>query len=504
MAVTLPILILILSLEITQALEKSIRANSKKLTYPQKVYRLYKNISFRCIWFCDGLPTYNLQTFEKILQEAVHHGLNPRDYEPPEDLDLELSYTDRLIKLSYDLYYGKVNPSKIYGNWSLQSKPDTVVETLSRLLLENRLEDLFLELAPKSKDYWFLVEKSKFLKDLSYLEWKPIRINRELKLGDRSPCLTEIGYRLFLLGDLEEYTGSDLFDEKLQRAMKHFQKRHGLPETGSIDQRTLRELNMRPEERLRQVYINLEKHRWVNIDSRRAVLVNIPSFELFYIEGGRVVLTSKVIVGRNYKEDFRPTPMLQSKINSITINPKWYVPLSISVKDILPKVKKDPTYLKRKGFKVFYMGEEIDPMHINWNLYKEDYFPFKLVQEAGPKNALGRIKFNFPNPFAVYLHDTPDKHLFRQAKRAFSSGCIRVERAKDLALKLLGEDWSIERLESTIKKGETRNIALKESVPIYLLYFTAFEEDGKLQFREDLYGYDTILLQAILKAGGGI
>ncbi|MCS7277915.1 MAG: hypothetical protein NZ531_03605, partial [Aquificaceae bacterium] len=130
MAVTLTILILILSLEITQALEKSIRASYRKLTYPQKVYQLYKNIGFRCIWFCDGLPTYNLRTFEKIIQEAVHHGLNPRDYEPLKDLDLELSYTDRLIKLSYDLYYGKVNPSKIYGNWSLQSKPDTVVETL--------------------------------------------------------------------------------------------------------------------------------------------------------------------------------------------------------------------------------------------------------------------------------------------------------------------------------------------------------------------------------------
>ncbi|MFN3947505.1 MAG: L,D-transpeptidase family protein, partial [Aquificaceae bacterium] len=231
------------------------------------------------------------------------------------------------------------------------------------------------------------------------------------------------------------------------------------------------------------------------------ILVNIPSFELFLIEDGQVKLSSKVIVGRNYKDDFRPTPMLYSKVESITINPKWYVPVSIAVKDLLPKIKKNPSYLTKKGFKVLSMGREIDPLSVDWSMYNEKNFPFMLVQEAGPQNALGHIKFNFPNPFQVYLHDTPDRHLFKHTKRAFSSGCIRVDKARELALSLLGGDWTGRQLAEMIKSRKTQTIKLKEPIPIYILYYTAFERDGKLHFREDLYGYDTILSQNLFFGG---
>jgi len=266
--------------------------------------------------------------------------------------------------------------------------------------------------------------------------------------------------------------------------------------------KTIQELNISPADRLKQVLLNLEKHRWIYQPFKRVLIVNIPSFELYIMEEDRVIFYSKVIVGRDYREDLRPTPMLYSKVDSITINPKWYVPTSISVKDILPKVKKDPNYLIKKGFKVFYMGEEVDPLQIDWSIYDEKNFPFRLVQEAGPQNALGHIKFNFLNQFQVFLHDTPDKHLFKHTKRSFSSGCIRVEKAEDLALYLLGQEWTQERLRNLIKKKETTILKRKESISLYLLYFTAFKRDEQLHFREDLYGYDTILSKVLFSSGG--
>jgi len=486
------------SIAYSNSFEKKIKENWNRLSHPQKVYQLYKLINFECLWLCNSEKTDNFYTLQEIFKEVIHHGIRPRE---SKSLDPELALTDELIDIAYKLYYGSADPSKLYKGWNLPKKPDQVINILASLLKEGRIRDLLIELSPKSGEYWFLVEQAKYLEGLSHFEWKPIKLKRNLKLGDRDQCLDEIRFRLFLLGDLKEYKNSDVFDQELIDAIKSFQKRHGLPETGLIDKRTIQELNINPADRLKQVYLNLEKHRWI-YPLKKTLVVNIPSFELYIMEGNRVIFYSKVIVGRDYREDLRPTPMLYSKVDSITINPKWYVPTSISVKDILPKVKKDPNYLIKKGFKVFYMGEEVDPLQIDWSIYDEKNFPFRLVQEAGPKNALGHIKFNFLNQFQVFLHDTPDKHLFKHTKRSFSSGCIRVEKAEDLALYLLGQEWTQERLRNLIKKKETTILKLKESISLYLLYFTAFKRDEQLHFREDLYGYDTILSKVLFSSGG--
>ncbi len=467
-----------------------------------KAQQLYKLLNTDCIWYCGGEPTENLKKLEEIFSLAIHHGLAPEDYKLTNSANPELATTETLINLAYQLYYGRVRPSEVYRQLNLPTKPDRVLKVLASLIKEGRLEDFFSELAPKSKDYWFLVEQAKFYHDLSNFEWRAIRVAKPLRYGDKSPCIDEIRFRLFLLGDLQEYNPSESFDDALLQAVKNFQRRHGLPESGVIDQKTLAELNVSPRDRLRQIYLNLEKHRWLPEEFKRAVVVNVPSFELFLIEGGSVKLYSRVIVGRNYVKDFRPTPMLYSRIESITVNPRWYVPVSIATKDILPKVKRNPEYLKRKGFRVFLGEEEIDPLQVDWSQYNERNFPFRLVQEPGRRNALGVIKFNFPNPFAVYLHDTPERHLFNHTKRAFSSGCIRVEKARQLAISLLGDGWNDKRLENLIKSGQTQTLRVNPPVPIYILYFTAFERNGVLHFREDLYGYDTILSRALFRIGG--
>ncbi|MFN3870396.1 MAG: murein L,D-transpeptidase [Aquificaceae bacterium] len=496
MAVYLFLIIFAFALN-SYAVEKKIRENWNKLSYPQQTYQLYKLLNFQCLWLCNEKETENFHILQRIFKEATHHGIEIKT----KNIDKELAITDSLIDLAYSLYYGRTEPAFLYNGWNLPRKPDMVVRKLAMLIKENRLENLIEEFSPENEEYWFLVEEGKHLKEISSINWKPIKLKRPLSLGDISPCIDEIRFRLFLLGDLEYYEPSDVFDNQLLEAVKSFQRRHGLPEKGSIGSKTLEELNIPPAERLKSIYMNLEKHRWVHIPFKRYILVNIPSFELFLIEDGQVKLSSKVIVGRNYKDDFRPTPMLYSKVESITINPKWYVPVSIAVKDLLPKIKKNPSYLTKKGFKVLSMGREIDPLRVDWSMYNEKNFPFMLVQEAGPQNALGHIKFNFPNPFQVYLHDTPDRHLFKHTKRAFSSGCIRVDKARELALSLLGGDWTGRQLAEMIKSRKTQTIKLKEPIPIYILYYTAFERDGKLHFREDLYGYDTILSQNLFFGG---
>lgn len=486
--------IFLLLLSIAFAVERDIKLYWNRLKNPQKVYQLYRSLGFSTIWVLE--ESKNIRVYHRLLEKLRIHGLKEEDYLPKEGLPLELAYTDSLIRLAYDLYYGRVEPKRLFGGWTIPRKPDIVISLLSELIKEDRLEELIDRLSPPHRDYKRLIEEAEYLEEISSIEWKPIRLNRELGLGDKSPCLDEIRFRLFLLGDLEDYTPSYVFDKELERAVKRFQERHGINPTGKIGQATIKWLNLSPAERLKIIHLNLEKYRWLP-EIAQGIIVNIPSFEMHVIKDGAVVLHSKVIVGRSYKEDFRPTPMLYSRVESIIINPKWYVPVSISAKDIVPKVKKDPQFLSKKGFKVYMNGQEIDPSSINWEGLSEENFPYRLVQKAGPKNALGRIKFNLPNPFDVYLHDTPDKHLFKRHRRDFSSGCIRIEKAKELALLLLDGDWSRERLERLINAGETASLKPKNRMPVFILYFTAFEKDGLINYREDIYEYDRILSKAL-------
>ncbi len=483
-----------------KATRELVLSNQRSFYYPKKLLELYSKLDYACLWTCKE---ENLELYKELVSNARQHGLRQKDYEvnPLEDpLLYELFITDRLIRLAYDLYYGRLRPKKLFNHWTAPEKEDKVINILADLIKAGRIKDFFKELSPKDPSYWLLVKEAELYEFLSGLEWKTIRPRKALRVGDKSPCIDEVRYRLFLLGDLKEYEPSEVFDERLKEAIKSFQERHGIEPTGILDGHTLKELNTKPSERLRQIYLNLEKLRWVEIP-KNAIAVNIPSFELFYFKEGKLRLSSKVVVGRNYEKDFRPTPILYSRVQSITVNPKWYVPISIAVKDIKPKVLKDPNYLSRKGIRVFYKGEEVDPSQVDWASLSENNFPYMLVQEAGPRNALGVLKFNFPNPFAVYLHDTPDKHLFKRHKRTFSSGCIRVEKAKELALELLGPDWDMKRLNGLISSKNTITVRLPREVPIYLLYYTAFERDGKLHLREDIYGYDRIIGSRLF--GGG-
>jgi murein L,D-transpeptidase YcbB/YkuD len=294
-------------------------------------------------------------------------------------------------------------------------------------------------------------------------------------------------------------SGNDyLFDNALSEAVKRFQRRHGLLEDGVVGGRTLAALNVPVSERVRQIELNLERLRGLPESlGQRYILVNIPDFRMRVVEGDENVLDAEVIVG----QPKRPTPVFSGNMSYLVMSPRWHVPYSIAVKDKLPLLRRDPYALYRQGIHIFAAnGREVNPGMINWHGVSRRNFPFHLRQEPGSRNALGRIKFIFPNPHQVYLHDTPQTHLFGRSERAFSSGCVRVSKPVELAEYLLKQDpgWSRKKIVSVSEGKHERHVNLPESIPIHLLYWTAWvSEDGVVNFRRDIYGHDKGLAKVL-------
>lgn len=271
---------------------------------------------------------------------------------------------------------------------------------------------------------------------------------------------------------VQELAGDEL-DERLVAAVRRFQVRHGLVADGVVGLRTLAALNEPISRQIAQVRVNLARHDEGRSKLPRYLEVNVPGYELRLVEHGRVVLRSRVVVG----DEKSPTPIFDHWMRYIELNPSWYVPGSI-VEELLEKEAKRPGYLARNGF--------------YWRAASAEASPTQLVQRPGPENALGRLKFMFPNDHAVYLHDTPHRGLFSRSERSLSHGCVRVEKPVDLALALLhGQGWNATRIEAALASGKTRRVDLAEPVPVFLDYRTAFvDEDGRLNLRPDLYRHD--------------
>jgi murein L,D-transpeptidase YcbB/YkuD len=334
--------------------------------------------------------------------------------------------------------------------------------------------------------------------------WPVLKDEKTLAPGDRSSGVGDLRRRLRASGDLVP-TGSDrdwlYFDAALASAVMRFQQRNGLKADGIVGRDTVDMLTVPIEQRIRQVVLNLERWRWLPHDlGARYIIVNTADFNLNAVEHSQVDLQMRVVVGR----PARRSPVFSANMTHLVVNPYWNVPRTIAVEDILPEIQKDVTYLVQQGIHVFRNWEvdapEIDPATVDWQSYHADRFPFRLRQDPGPHNALGRIKFMFPNAFAVYLHDTPNRTQFSRVQRDLSSGCIRVESPVALAnFVLAGDDrWAPEILTETIEKGEHRTIHLNQKVPVHLLYMTAWtDETGTLHFRKDIYGRDRDLAWAL-------
>ena len=436
------------------------------------------------------------EKFLQILNESESEGLNPDDYriEFTNDPVLnEINLTKTLIKYCKDLYVGRVNPKEIFDTWNIPRKQNLPLNELAILLQEGDFSKISELCEPKFEQYKIL---KSFLKRYTKVKDKLGEIKTNLKLGKKGKDVLRLKRILYVYGYYknEENLESDVFDEEVLEAVKLFQEKNNLQADGFVGLKTRNELNKPLDEKIKIIKLNMEKYRWLpeTLPSER-IEVNIPSFYLRYYKDDEEILSMKVVVGKNYEKDFRPTPVYFGKVTDVTINPYWYVPKTIAVKDILPKVKSNPWYLKSHGFKLLYNGQELDPEKVNWYVYNKDNFPFSLVQKPNDKNSLGKIKISFTNPFGIYLHDTPQKNLFLREKRAYSSGCIRLEDPVKLASVIL--DKSEEEILELIGRKKTVRLVPKRDIYVYILYFTAEAKDDKITFYEDIYKFDSKILE---------
>jgi murein L,D-transpeptidase YcbB/YkuD len=320
--------------------------------------------------------------------------------------------------------------------------------------------------------------------------WPTVSTSTKLEIGRSDPAVQQLRQRLMVSGDLPRSAGvSSAFDSYVDGAVKRFQARHGLPADGAVGEYTLKALNISASIRLGQLQTNLVRLQSMSGDlGRRYVMVNIPAAYIEAVENGRVALRHTAIVG---KID-RQSPILNSKIYQVILNPYWTAPRSIIQKDIVPLMRKDPTYLTRNAIRLIDgQGNEVAPETIDWNAEKAPNLMFR--QDPGKINAMSSMKIDFHNEHAVYMHDTPQQGLFNKLMRFESSGCVRVQNVRDLSTWLLKETpgWSRQQMESTIKSGVNTPIKLAEEVPVYFTYITAWSaKDRVVQFRDDIYQKD--------------
>lgn len=327
--------------------------------------------------------------------------------------------------------------------------------------------------------------------------WKTFPKSMTIQANDRGNHVEELRRHLYMTGDLrQESRRAHVFDAELQEAVARFQLRHGLGITGFVDSRTRNTLNVPAQDRLRQLEANLIRLQdlmKINKDERY-VLVNVPAYTLQAVQGGTLALSSKVVVGKPDRE----TPSVSARIKELNFFPYWRVPESIAHRDLIPHIRKDQSYFAKENFSLMptWGAKPFEPSQIDWS--SPDVFKYKFRQDPGHNNALGVVRINMPNKHIVYLHDTPLKQLFSRDQRAFSSGCVRVERVLDLAGWLLGEtkDWSPMRVNVAVALGKSEDVKLKKTVPVHFVYLTSWATgNGIVHFRRDIYGRDGSVLQ---------
>ncbi|MFB1114749.1 L,D-transpeptidase [Dickeya dadantii] len=336
--------------------------------------------------------------------------------------------------------------------------------------------------------------------------WPKLVLADSLRPGDESsalPVLKEILLRTGMLN--QDGAAMPLFNEassgnvsplryegEVVEAVKRFQHSQGLQDDGVIGKRTRDWLNVSSQMRATLLALNIQRLRLVPDKVSSGIVVNIPNYSLSYYQNGAEILSSRVIVG----QPKRKTPLMNSSLSNVVMNPPWNVPTTLTRQDIIPKVIQDPGYLQRHGYTVLSdwteSAQPIDPSMIDWPMVSAGNFPYRLRQAPGDSNSLGRYKFNMPNTDAIYLHDTPNHNLFQKDIRALSSGCVRVNKASELAALLLQDaGWNNARISSTLEQGNTTYVAVRQRVPVNFYYLTAWvADDGKPQFRTDIYNYD--------------
>ena len=448
---------------------------------------------------------YHLIQIESLITEIKSQKEAKQLIKPSQFVSLELLLTDAFLVYGSHLLSGKVNPETLNSEWLANRRQTDLAGVLDNAIITNRIEDSLQELLPPQRGY---SELRSFLKKYLEIEknggWPTIADTKKLRKGDQDSLIISLRARLSMTNDFlnTEIDSGIVFDAALEAALKRFQKRHGLEVDGVMGKGTVSALNIPVSERIQQIEANMERWRWLPQDlGANHMRVDIANYTLTVYENGQNAQSFKVIVGK----DYRRTPVFSDKITYMVLAPYWTVPPTIAVKDILPQIKNDIGYLSSRNIRVYSGGSfeiELDPYQIDWSAVTEKNFRYTLRQDPGPINALGDVKFMFPNKFNVYLHDTPSKTLFEKTERAFSSGCIRIEKPLELADYLLRDypKWNKARIEEILSKRTEYTVKLDKPIPIHILYWTAWvDSDGIMQFRKDLYDRDKPLIKALFE-----
>ena len=337
--------------------------------------------------------------------------------------------------------------------------------------------------------------------------WEQVFLFKKLKPGKHARGVVSLRNRLLVTKDYipcEESGEDTLYDACLQKAVKHFQLRNGLKPDGVVGSVTLRELNRSVDERITTIRLNLDRLKWLNERAgKRHIIINIPDFKLYFEEDGKLIQTMRVVTGKPN----HPTPIFSDTVEYIVLNPYWNIPKSIIQKEMIPKLLKNPDAMARQGIEI-HSGwgkdaQKISAESVDWSQYRySKHMPYRFAQVPGTRNALGKVKFLFPNKFSVYMHDTPSKHLFKRSKRAFSHGYIRLQKPRELlrTFSTFNSNIDFEKSQKILKGRKKTYLNLQEKVPVDVIYLTAWVDyDGKLQFRNDVYHYDKMQLKSFRK-----
>ena len=455
--------------------------------YQKEVTQLYLKRNYKYIWYDKkGILEVGHLLFNKInhLEEEGVKTTVPYKrkldaiFQNSKEIS-EANTTDELLMSSfYFLYVHKVlkgldAKKTIELGWFLPRKKQSYISYLDSIianpsLIEKNEKEVFGQ-------YYSLKEVLKKYKKIAKDNtWDPIATDSSFiayKLGDSSQTIAQIRHRLYILGDLTTDSKSAIYDDSLIPAVLKYKNRTGSLKNNHITKKTIASLNVPIVERIKTIMINMERCRWVTADiavTKELIVVNIPSYELTYFKAGEIVLVSKVVVGK----DLNKTVVFSADMRNIVFSPYWNIPSSIIKKEIKPGMAENENYLEQH------------------NMEKNNGI---IRQKPGPKNSLGLVKFLFPNPYSIYLHDTPSKGLFSREKRAFSHGCIRVAKPIQLANEILKDDpnWTPEKIDAAMNKGEENWYSLKNRIPVFIGYFTAWvNTDGAICFYDDVYQRD--------------